>query len=127
MKKRNFVKTSLLSGSIAGSMTQATMASANKETQQSADQEFYELRIYTLKNGRQQKLVEGYFQNALIPAMNKLGSKAIGVFTEYLPQGHTKLFALIPYNTMDDFVKAPEKMAADAAYKQGASAYLQAQ
>jgi hypothetical protein len=59
--------------------------------------------------------------------MNKLGSKNIGVFTEYLAQGHTKLFALIPYNSVDDFVKAPEKMAADTAYQQGASAYLQAQ
>lgn len=127
MKRRNFVKASLLTGSVAGFVPQATMASVNKETQQSANQEFYELRVYTLKNGRQQKLVEGYFQNALIPAMNKLGSKNIGVFTEYLAQGHTKLFALIPYNSADDFLKASEKMAGDAAYKQGAAAYLEAQ
>lgn len=127
MKRRNFVKNALLAGSVAGIIPQATMASTTQETQQGANQEFYELRVYSLKNGRQQKLVEGYLQNALIPAMNKLGSKTIGVFTEYLAQGYTKLFALIPYATMDDFIKAPEKMAADAAYKQGAAAYLEAQ
>jgi hypothetical protein len=72
-------------------------------------------------------MVEGYLQNAAIPALNKLGSKNIGVFTEYLPQGHTKLFVLIPYNTMEDFVNAPNKLMGDAGYKQAAADYLNAQ
>lgn len=127
MKRRNFVKASLLTGSVASIIPQAGMATVNKGTQQSANPEFYELRIYTLKNGRQQKMVEGYFQNAVIPALNKLGSKNIGVFTEYLPQGHTKLFTIIPYNSVEDFIKAPGKMASDAGYKQAGTDYLNAQ
>jgi hypothetical protein len=71
--------------------------------------------------------VEEYFQNAAVPALNRLGSKHIGVFTEYLPQGHTKLFVLIPYNSLEDFLKIPDKMAIDASYKQAAATYLNAQ
>jgi hypothetical protein len=108
MKRRNFVKASLLSGSIASIIPQAGIAHVNEHVQQKPNQEFYELRTYSLKNGRQQKLVEDYLQNAVMPALNKLGSKNVGVFTEYLPQSHTKLFVLIPYNSTEDFVNAAQ-------------------
>lgn len=127
MKRRNFVKASIVSGTVAGILPQSSMANVTAKTQQRPSPEFYELRVYTLKNGRQQKLVENYFQQAAIPALNKLGSKNIGIFTEYLAQGHTKLFALIPYSSADDFIKAPEKMAKDSAYMQAAASYLNVQ
>jgi hypothetical protein len=127
MKRRNFVKTSLLTGTVASLIPQVNQAKANNEVGQAASSEFYELRIYTLKSRRQQKAVEEYFQNAAVPALNRLGSKHIGVFTEYLPQGHTKLFVLIPYNSLEDFLKIPDKMAIDASYKQAAATYLNAQ
>lgn len=49
------------------------------------------------------------------------------LFTEYLPQSHTKLFVLIPYNSTEDFVNVTQKLAGDASYKQAAAAYLNAQ
>ncbi|QHT69235.1 NIPSNAP family containing protein [Rhodocytophaga rosea] len=127
MKRRNFVKSSMLTGAVAGILPASTIEAKQTQNPQNAERQFYELRVYTLKNGRQQKLVEEYFQNAAISALNKLGSKSIGVFTEYLPQGYTKLFALIPYNSMNDFITAPEKMAKDAAYMQAAAPYLNVQ
>jgi hypothetical protein len=127
MNRRNFVKASMVTGAVAGVLPQAGMATVSHDFQQGANPEFYELRVYTLKNGKQQRMVEGYLQQAAIPAMNKLGSKNIGVFTEYLPQGHTKLYVLIPYSSVEDFIRAPEKMAADATYRQAGAAYLNAQ
>lgn len=88
--------------------------------------EFYELRTYTLKNETQQQVVEAYFQNAAIPALNRLGSKNIGVFTELKPEGQTKLYVLIPFASPDDFLKAEEKLAKDSAYQQAGAAYLNA-
>ncbi|GAB3921712.1 hypothetical protein GCM10028804_17990 [Larkinella terrae] len=79
-----------------------------------------------MKNGRQQKLVENYFQNAAIPALNRLGSKTVGVFTEYLPQGFTKLVAVIPFQSLDDYFKLPDQLAKDSAYQQAAADYLNA-
>ena len=87
MKRRNFVKTSLLTGSLTAIVPQLSAAANNIVWQNKVNPEYYELRTYTLKNEAQQKIVEDYFQKAAIPALNKLGSKNIGVFTEQQPQG----------------------------------------
>lgn len=100
---------------------------AEKDTfSKSSTPEFYELRVYTLKNSTQQKLVEDYFQNAAIPALNRLGSKNIGVFTELKPEGQSKLYAVIPFNSVKDFINVSEKLASDSNYQQAATAYLSA-
>lgn len=122
MKRRSFVRASLLTGAVSGFMAPLSQASA----QQNATPEFYELRVYSLKNGRQRKLVENYFQNAAIPAYNRLGSKNVGVFTEYLSQGFTKLVAVIPFNSIDDYLTVNDKLASDATYQQAGAEYLNA-
>ena len=127
MKRRSFVKASLITSSVAGSMQPFSSVTAATDTQQNAGPEFYELRVYTLKNGTQQKLVENYFQQAAIPALNRLGSKTVGVFTEYLPQGYTKLVALIPFNSMEDYFAAPDKLTSDAAYQKAGADYFNAE
>ncbi|GAB4021467.1 NIPSNAP family containing protein [Spirosoma sp. KCTC 42546] len=124
MKRRKFVKASLLTSAVISPVSAAIAAS---DAQQNASPEFYELRIYSLKNARQRKAVETYFQNALIPALNRLGSKNIGVFTEYLPQGFTKLVAVIPFNALDDYFSMPDKLANDTAYQQAGTDYLTAE
>ncbi|QMW06197.1 NIPSNAP family protein [Spirosoma foliorum] len=124
MKRRKFVKASLLTGAITSIVSPLSEAADN---QQNASQEFYELRIYSLKNARQRKAVETYLQNALIPALNRLGSKNIGVFTEYLPQGFTKLVAVIPFNSLEDYFTTPDKLANDTAYQQAGVDYLTAE
>ncbi|GEO04066.1 hypothetical protein AAE02nite_17300 [Adhaeribacter aerolatus] len=126
MKRRNFVKASLLTGTVAGFLPQVSLAATGNTVQKKANAEFYELRVYTLKNETQQKLVEDYFQQAAIPALNKLGSKNIGVFTEQQPQGQTKLYAVIPFNSVEDFIKVNDKLMQDAAYVKAGAAYLTA-
>jgi hypothetical protein len=123
MKRRSFVKASILTGAATSVLPAISMAAS---TRKKTNTEFYELRIYTLKNDAQQKLVEDYFQNAAIPALNRLGSKNIGVFTELKPDGQTRLLAMIPYNSIDDFLSAQNKLAADADYTTKAAPYLNA-
>jgi hypothetical protein len=107
-------------------MNPLNQAAAHSPSQQNQGSEFYELRIYTLKNNRQLKTVQNYFQQAAIPAFNRLGSKHIGIFTEYLPQGFTKLVALIPFNSLDDYFRAPDQLANDTTYQQAGAEYLTA-
>jgi hypothetical protein len=122
MKRRSFVKTSILTGAAASILPYSSMAT----TKEKSGTEFYELRVYTLKNETQQKQVEDYFQNAAIPALNKLGSKNVGVFTELKPTGQTKIYALIPFNSLADFLNVQEKLEQDAVYKEKGAAYLTA-
>lgn len=110
----------------AGITTIASKASKKENMEKKPVIEFYELRVYTLKNATQQKLVEDYFQNAAIPAYNKLGSKSIGVFTELQPEGQGKIYVLIPYNSAQDFIDVTDKLSNDAAYQQAGAAYLNA-
>ena len=126
MKRRQFVKASLVTSSVASVIQPLTPTLAASNAQPNPGPEFYELRVYSLKNGRQLKAVQTYFQEAAIPAYNRLGSQNIGVFTEYLPQGFTKLVALIPFNSMNDYFKAPDQLANDTAYQQAGAEYLTA-
>jgi len=123
MKRRSFVKTSLVTTALGSVLPHIGLATENNKN---SGREFYELRVYTLKNGEQQKLVEDYFKNAAIPALNQLGSKNIGVFTELKPPGQTKLYVLMPYNSWDDYITIWNKLAGDAVYQQKGQAYLNA-
>src|SRR3954469_7917111 len=102
MKRRSFVKASMLTGSLTGLASLASRASGTNYFAKGS--EMYELRVYSLKNAAQQKLVEDYFQQAAIPALNRLGSKQIGVFTEQKPEGQSKLYVIIPFNSIQDFM-----------------------
>jgi hypothetical protein len=124
MKRRSFVKTSLLTGSSVTAITPLFNAAGAQNKK--AMQELYELRVYTLKDEKQQRLVENYFEQAAIPALNKIGSRHVGVFRELNPEGQTKLFAIIPYASGEDFIHAENKLMSDVQYVKAAEAYLNA-
>ena len=114
---------------VAATATSAggTLAKAPKNRMQKQHQEFYELQVYSLKNTQQQKLVEDYLQQAAIPALNRLGSKHIGVFTELKPEtAQTKIFVLLPYADLNAFQKVHDNLMKDETYTQAGAAYLQA-
>ena len=78
-------------------------------------------------NEKQQKLVEEYFLNAAIPTLNNFGSKNIGVFTEIKPTSEMRLYVVIPFKSMEDFVNIQEKLATDPTYNAAGTAYIMPQ
>ncbi len=126
MKRRLFVKASLLTATI-NSVASATSVAANiAYKQEDASPEFYELKVYALKDGVQQKLVEDYFEHAAIPALNRLGCKNIGVFTELKPIGQTKIYVLVPFKSLPEFLSINDKLTSDKTYIKTGMAYLNA-
>ena len=123
MKRRSFVKSTALAAAGVAVAPKMSMAAENSPK---SSREFYELRVYILRDYNQQKLVSNYFKDALIPALTRLGGGSVGVFTELKPIGQTKLFALIPYKSIDDFITVGDKLANDNVYQQAADAYLNA-
>jgi hypothetical protein len=126
MKRRLFVKASLLTAAINNLASATSLASNIGNKQNDATPEFYELRVYVLKDSAQQKLVEDYFGQAAIPALNKLGCKNIGVFTELKPAGQTKIYVLVPFKSLQEFLSVEDKLARDKTYVEAAQAYLNA-
>jgi hypothetical protein len=124
MKRRSFVKTSLAGA--AGTLISASAMASSITGHPKAENEFYELRVYSLKNDVQQKLVEDYLQNAAIPALNRMGIKSVGVFTELKPDSQTKLYVLIPFSSMTDFIDLNDQLEKDTVYLKSGAACLNA-
>lgn len=122
MKRRSFLATTIITTS--GAMLPSIAMSADSLKKNSS--EFYELRTYNLSSERQQKLVEDYFEKAAIPALNRIGVTNVGVFKELKPAGQTKIYALIPYSSIDSFIAINQKLETDKAYMDAGAAYLNA-
>ncbi len=123
MKRRSFVKTTILSTAAATIMPQFVFAQSETKNQ---SRMYYELRTYTLKDSNQQSLVESYFEKAAIPALNRLGIKNVGVFTELKPTGQSTIVVLIPYQSLAEFETVNAKLEEDKTYRSAAATYLNA-
>ena len=86
--------------------------------------QYYELRIYTTQSERQQKLVSDYWQNAAVPAYNRMGIQPVGVFTELEDSATNKIYVLIPYDSPGTYATVPARLAADSDYQKAAAGYM---
>jgi hypothetical protein len=90
-----------------------------------ADQpQYYEIRIYTTSSDEQRQRVNDYWQNAAIPAYNRMGIRPIGVFTEQEVSATNKIYVLVPCDSLEIFGSIPAKLAADADYQKAAAEFL---
>ena len=88
--------------------------------------QYYELRVYHTKSAEQQKRVNDYWQNAAVPAYNRLGIQPVGVFTENDDSPTNSIYVLLPADSFETFGAIPAKLAADAVYQKAAADFLNA-
>ena len=88
--------------------------------------QYYELRVYTTKSEEQLQRVNDYWQNAAVPAYNRMGIQPIGVFTELKDSATNHVYVLIPCDSLDIFAAIPDKLGSDTNYQQAAAGYLSA-
>ena len=97
------------------------VAAANDDQPQ-----YYELRTYLTKSQDQQNRINDYWQNAAVPAYNRMGIQPIGVFTETNDSPTNSIYVLIPCDSLEVFGKIPMKLAADTVYHEAAAGFLDA-
>lgn len=90
--------------------------------------EFYEIKVYHLKDAAQEATVDKYLEQAFIPALHKAGIRKVGVFK---PIGNDtaadrRIYVLVPYRSMDQFVKLPQLLAASREHAIAGKEYLEA-
>jgi hypothetical protein len=123
MKRRQFLKSSAAVSLLAGiSHTTTTGSAAEKST---SSREYYELRAYRLKEGATQDLLDSYLEKAMIPALNRLEIKTVGVFNELEPKDGQKVWVLIPYPSLESLSSVVAKLNGDPNYQKAGTDYLQ--
>ena len=124
MKRRHFLKTSLAASALAG-ITHSNLPVAAAEARAMINRDCYELRAYRLKADASHDLLDGYLEKAAIPALNRLGVKSVGVFTEMEPKDGPAIWVLIPFPSLDLFSTAVARLNADPEYQKAGEKYLQ--
>jgi hypothetical protein len=135
MLRRTFVANSLVAAamSAAAADSNAATSGAGAASQVSAgatgttkQRLYYELRRYQLVNGPQKKICDAFFQNALIPAVNRLGITPVGVFNLAVGPNTPAMYVLLPSASLDALVNLEAHLAGDAQYMSAGSAFLSA-
>ena len=92
-----------------------------------ASKDFYQIKIYHLKTESQEQQVDNYLKNAYLPALHRAGIKMAGVFKPVKNvDGERLIYVFLPFKSMNDFQKLPQKLEKDEAYKRDGVAYLTA-
>tara|TARA_R110002124_G_scaffold68059_1_gene184523 strand:+ start:171 stop:953 length:783 start_codon:yes stop_codon:yes gene_type:complete len=93
-----------------------------------AKREFYEIKIYHIKNTEQGERVENYLKNAFIPAMHRAGFKHVGVFKPVLKDTTSgkQIYVLTTYKALDQLVGLHKTLEKDQKYLADGKDYLDA-
>ncbi|HEV2426094.1 MAG TPA: NIPSNAP family protein [Terriglobia bacterium] len=132
MERRKFVGASLavsalaagntvMAGAAKGALTGSSQAAKND-----LEREYYQLRRYQLRSGPQVKLANGYFEQAFIPAANRLGIGTVGVFNVVVGDRNPVLYVLVPSTSLETLIHLDARLAADAEYAKSAAGFLEA-
>lgn len=98
MERREFVQKSILT---TAAIASAGLASAQQRP--AASKEIYDFRVYHMR--RNINPLDNFFSKALIPALNKMGVKNVGVFRETSLSEPAKIYTLTSYASFEDFGK----------------------
>ncbi len=90
--------------------------------------DFYQIKVYHLKDTDQEKTVEAFLEKAYLPALHRAGIEKIGVFKPVPAAGTTELliYVFIPFSSYEQFSKLDQRLDKDSRYQQDGSLYLNA-
>ena len=91
----------------------STFSAPAAETESQTAREFYELRLYHLRQGPMLKRFDEFYRDVALPAWNRAGVNPVGIFDLAVgPDAPTK-YVLLPFKSMAAMAAAHEKFEAD--------------
>lgn len=90
--------------------------------------EFYQLKVYTFKTDTQVSATDKYLKDAFLPGLKKQGINTVGVFKLKTNESDTiqKTFVLIPFSSLEQFLRHEDELNQDEAYLAAGSDYINA-
>ena len=91
-------------------------------------QQYYTLSVYHFKDSVQEKVLDHYFSDALLPALHRMKITSVGVFKSLANDtvSDKKIYVFIPFNSAGDVQLLYEKLQKDKAYQDAGSEYINA-
>lgn len=88
----------------------------------------YQLTVYHFKDSVQEKLLDNYLGQALLPALHQLKYGQVGVFKSWANDTSAvkKIYVLVAGKSMDELSGMKDKLAKDADYLEKGKVYLDA-
>ena len=120
MQRRQFLAASLATSALALGRDSAA------EPASSTSREYYQIRRYTLRQGPQAKLAEGYFTDALIPALTRMSLGPIGAFQGDIGADSPAFTLLIPGPSAEVLVRLDLRLAEDPVFLKAAEPFWSA-
>lgn len=118
--RRDFLAGSIAAAAAVAATGDPSPVSAAEET---AKQEYYELRIFRNGNAEKQAVVLDFIENALRPALGRQDISRIGTFQSVDPKD-ASVYVLIPYASLDQLAVQNDRLEKDEAYHKAAAAYF---
>lgn len=125
MERRSFLTSLAASAAAAGSLP-LSLEAAEQPEKLTSGREYYQLRRYQLRSGPESKLVNSYLSEALIPGLNRLGIKPVGVFSQEIGAGNPSIYVLIPSMSVELLAAADLHLEQDTEYMKAGEQFLQA-
>ena len=93
-----------------------------------ANNEFFQIKVYHLKDDSQVKMTDDFLKDAYLPALHRFGIKNIGVFKPIANDTATikLIYVLIPFSSPDQWLKISDRIKSDAAFKLSGKFFLEA-
>jgi hypothetical protein len=90
--------------------------------------EFYQFTVYYYSNAEQEKTLDKYLQNALLPALHRMNITHVGVFKAISNDTAAikALYVLLPMKSLDMVTRIPVKLNADKEYQSNGADYINA-
>lgn len=88
--------------------------------------EFYQLKIYHLKDNSQQEGLDAYLQKAYLPALHRAGIEKVGVFKP-ATGADSLVYVLIPFKSVEQFMGLSDRLDKDGQYAAAGKDYIDAE
>src|SRR5690348_15158055 len=92
------------------------------------NREYYKITVYHFKDASQEKVIDNYLQNALLPALHKISIKNIGVFKALSndTSADKLIYVFMPLKSLDEANAIATKLQTDETYQSSGQEYLNA-
>lgn len=93
-----------------------------------SDREFYQLTVYHYSNDGQEKILDNYLQNALLPALHRMNITKVGVFKAIANDTSASklLYVYMQMKSLDMVTKLPAKLSKDKVFQSAGAEYINA-